>query len=257
LPLQGRRILVTRPRGQASALAALLEEQGAEAILIPTIELAPPRSWCALDAALASIRSFDWLLFTSANAVYAYVSRARALGLAPQAKRIAAIGPATAKAVQESGLAAQVDLMPPQYVAESFAEALVPHAAGAQMLLVRAAAARDLLPEALTAAGAILTIAEAYRTVVPQSSVEAFARLFRDDPPDAISFTSASTAHNLAALLEGSSLALPPGATLASIGPITSQAMRELSLNPTLEARESTIPALVAALVDYFKRLAG
>ncbi len=252
LSLQGRRILVTRASGQASALATLLEQHGAEPILIPTIELAPPRSWCALDAALASIRSFDWLLFTSANAVHAYVTRARTLGLAPQAKRIAAIGPATAKAVQQTGLAEHIDLIPPQYIAESFAAALAPHADGTSMLLVRAATARDLLPEALTAAGATLTLAEAYQTIVPQSSIEALRTLFNTHPPNAITFTSASTAQNLAALLEFASLTLPPGVTLASIGPITSQAMRELSLTPTIEAAESTIPAVVEALSRYF-----
>jgi uroporphyrinogen-III synthase len=254
-PLEDRRILVTRPRGQASALAELLEQRGATPILIPTIELAPPRSWCALDAALASIRSFDWLLFTSANAVHAYVERARTLKHAPYARRIAAIGPATAKAVQQAGLAAQVDLMPEHYVAESFAESLIPHAPGASMLLVRAAAARDLLPEALTAAGAILTLADAYQTVIPESSIAALRELLAEPTPqlDAITFTSASTAQNLAALLESADLTIPPGTTLASIGPITSQAMRDLGLTPTLEAEPSTIAALVEALTKHRK----
>ncbi len=252
-PLESRRILVTRPRGQASVLATLLAEQGAEPILIPTIELAPPRSWCALDAALASIRSFDWLLFTSANAVHAYVNRARTLNLLPQAKRIAAIGPATAKAIRETGLAPAVDLIPPYYIAESFAEALTPHAPGATMLLVRAAQARDTLPETLTAAGAQITIAEAYQTIVPQDSIQSLTTLFR--PPtalDAITFTSASTAQNLRALLDQARVSIPEGIILASIGPITSQAMRDLALTPTVEARESTIPALVEALQMHF-----
>ena len=251
LPLQGRRILVTRPRGQASALATLLVEQGAEPILIPTIELAPPRSWCALDAALASIRSFDWILFTSANAVHAYAARARTLNLLPQAKRIAAIGPATARAIRESGLAPEVDLIPEVYVAESFAQVLAPYAPGATMLLVRAAQARDTLPETLTAAGAQITIAEAYQTIVPQDSIHSLATLFR--PPtalDAITFTSASTAQNLRALLDQAHLPIPQGITLASIGPITSQAMRDLALTPTVEAAESTIQALVASIVQ-------
>jgi uroporphyrinogen-III synthase len=252
-PLQGRRILVTRPRGQASALADLLAQQGAIPILIPTIELAPPRSWCALDAALASIRSFDWLLFTSANAVQAYMDRARTLKLAPQAKRIAAIGPATAKAIQQTGLAPEVDLIPEHYVAESFAEALIPQAPGASMLLVRAAAARDTLPETLAAAGATLTLAEAYQTIIPESSITALRDLFNAGPQlDAITFTSASTAQNLAALLESAGLTLPPATTLASIGPITSQAMRDLGLSPTLEASESTILALLEALGKHF-----
>ena len=248
LPLTHRRILITRARGQASALAEQVEALGATAILIPTIEIAPPGSWCALDAALACIRSFDWLLFTSANAVEAYTHRARTLNLPPYARRIAAIGPATARAVQSAGLAAEVDLIPPQSVAESLATALLPHAAGASMLLVRAAAARDILPDTLAAAGAQITIAEAYRNVIPAESVAHLRTLFAENPPDAITFTSASTAQNLVALLEASRLVLPPGITLASIGPITSDAMRTLGLTPAVEASDATIPALVAAL---------
>jgi uroporphyrinogen-III synthase len=254
LPLANRRILITRAAGQASKLAALLEAEGAETIVIPTIEIAPPSSWCALDAALSELRSFDWLLFTSANAVQAFVERARALGVAAYPKRIAVIGPATAAAVKEDGLAADEPqlLLPERYVAESLAEALLPYAAGARMLLVRAAAARDVLPETLRAAGAYVMIAEAYRNVVPHESAGSLRALFATRPPDAITFTSASTAHNLASLLDGAGLNVPAGVALASIGPVTSQAMRELGLEPTAEAAEATLPALVSALAGYF-----
>ena len=248
--LANRRILVTRPRGQASALAAELAALGAEPILIPTIELAPPASWCALDAALASLNAFDWLLFTSANAVHAAAARARTLGITPHPRRVAVIGPATARAVEESGLTAQVDLMPPAYVAEAFAEALLPHASGASMLLIRAAEARDVLPDTLTAAGAVVTIATAYRNVVPAESVEALRTLFSSGSPglDAIMFTSASTAENLHALMLSSGLDVPAGVLLASIGPVTSAAMRGLGMEPTVEAREATIASLVEAV---------
>ena len=250
LPLTNRRILITRAKGQASALATELEALGATPILIPTIEIAPPSFYCAMDAALASIRSFDWLIFTSANAVQSFVDRARVLKLDPRAKRIAAIGSATAKAVTEAGM--RVDLVPPQAVAESLAEALTPFAADASMLLVRAAAARDVLPDALTAAGATVTIAEAYRNVIPNDSIDQLQTLFSSNPPDAITFTSASTAQNLKALLDAASLELPSAVVLASIGPITSQAMRELCIEPTVEAASATIAALVECLRDYW-----
>jgi len=250
------RILITRPRGQTSTLAQLIEAEGAIPILIPTIELVPPASWCGLDAALTALHSFDWLLFTSANAVYAFAHRARTLSLPVHPKRIAAIGPATAKAVQEA-LDRPVDLIPPKYVAESFADAMLPHAPGASMLLVRAAVARDLLPEALTAAGATVTIAEAYRNVIPTDSIAELQQLFSTNPPDVITFTSASTAQNLSALLEASSLTIPAKIVLASIGPITSGAMRELGMVPTIEATESTIPSLVAALTTHFRKPCG
>ncbi len=138
--------------------------------------------------------------------------------------------------------------MPVQYVAESLAQALLPHAPGASMLLVRAAVARDALPEALTAAGAKVIVADAYRSVIPTQSAARLQMLFSNAPPDAITFTSASTAENLKALLDAAGLALPANVILASIGPITSQAMRKLGLEPTVEAAEATIPALVEAL---------
>jgi len=247
------RILITRPRGQTSALAQLLEAEGAATILIPTIELAPPSSWCALDAALTSLRSFDWLLFTSANAVHAFAQRARTLGFAPNPRRIAVIGPATAKAVTET-LRQPVDLIPPTYVAEAFVESLLSHAPGSSMLLVRAAVARDMLPEALVVAGATVTVADAYRNVIPDGSIAKLHDLFSKNPPDAVTFTSASTAQNLAALLDAGSLKIPSQTVLASIGPITSQAMRDLGLIPSIEAEESTIPALARALEDHFQR---
>jgi len=251
LPLINRRILITRARGQASALATQLEALGATTILIPTIEIAPPSSYCALDVALITIRSFDWLIFTSANAVHAYIERARQLRLNPQAKRVAAIGPATAKEATDEGLI--VHLTPSISIAESLAEALRAHAAGAKILLVRAAVARDILPKTLTEAGAQVTIAEAYRNAIPPDSIDQLRTLFATNPPDAITFTSASTAENLVALMERAALTLPSEIVLASIGPITSQAMRDLSLNPTIEAAEATIPALVEAIANHLK----
>ncbi len=255
LPLANRRVLITRARGQASALASELAAQGAETILIPTIELRPPVSYCALDAALACLRAFDWLLFTSANAVEAFTERARQLRLSPHPKRIAVIGPATATAVRQTGLAENVDLMPARYVAEDFAEALLPHAPDAAMLLVRAAVARDVLPQTLRAAGAQVTIAEAYRNVVPTESVAMLRACFATHAhaPHAITFTSASTAVNLRSLLDSADLMLPAGVVLASIGPVTSQAMREAGFEPEVESGTATIAALVDALVRRFQ----
>ena len=253
MPLTGKRILITRTRHQASDLAMRLEELGAIPISIPTIEIVPPASFAALDAALTCLCTYDWLLFTSVNSVEAFHSRAQFLHLTQLPKQIAAIGPATLRAANAVGLA--VDLIPPQYIAESLAKALLPHAPGKTFLLPRAAEARDLLPEALSAAGAIVTVAEAYRNQTPPDSIPALSDLFSTPPnyPDAITFTSASTATNLFALLEAANLTLPPNVTLASIGPITSRTLRDLGHPPTVEADESTIPALIRALTSYFR----
>jgi len=235
-------------------LAVQLETLGAEVLLLPTIELAPPSSWSVLDASLAGLGSFDWLLFTSANAVHAFAERAyqQQVELAPQ--RIAVIGPATARAVESAGLT--VGLIPGQYVAEALAEALVPYARGKSFLLVRAEEARDVLPDALTAAGAQVTVAPAYRNLIPADAVPALQTLFdgRNPAPAAVTFTSSSTARNLMALFDAAGIALPAGIALASIGPITSATLRALGHEPTLEAGEPTVPALAQAIATYFSQ---
>lgn len=249
LPLANKRILITRPRHQASELASRLEALGAVALTIPSIEIVPPESYALLDASLAKLETYDWLVFTSANAVEAFYLR-RDSAIIP--KRIAVIGPATERAVQGIGLS--VDLIPPKYIAESLAEALTPKVSGKRILLIRAAEARDILPEALTVAGAAVTIAEAYRNRIPPESIPALQQLFASPIiyPDAITFTSASTARNLVALLEAADLALPESVILASIGPITSQALRDLGYSPQLEAAEATISALIQSLATHF-----
>jgi uroporphyrinogen-III synthase len=248
--LTNKRILITRTRHQASDLAAQLEALGATTILIPTIEIAPPNSFHALDAALTCLRTYDWLVFTSPNAVEAFHRRAQFLHLTQLPKHIAVIGPATLAAANAIGLT--IDIIPPQYIAESLAEALLPEAPGKSFLLVRAAEARDTLPQALAAAGATVTIAEAYRNQLPAESMQALQTLFASPEtyPDAITFTSASTARNLFALLEAANLPLPPNITLASIGPITSETLHDLGHPPTIEAAEPTIPALIQSLLS-------
>lgn len=249
LPLAHRRILITRAQGQASALAAELAELGAEPIVIPAIEIAPPTDDFPLRQAMADLDRFDWIVFTSANAVEVFAERLEPTRPHP---KIAVIGSATARAVEQHGLS--VALMPAKFVAESLAAALAPHANGSKILLLRAAVARDILPETLAAMGAAVTIVEAYRTVVPAESVEALSRLLAEPAtyPHAATFTSASTANNLASLLREAGLQLPKQIVRASIGPITSRAMLDLGWAPTVEARESTVPSLVEALVEYY-----
>ena len=253
MPLANRRILITRAPHQASELADRLRALGAIPILIPTIEIAQPTSFAVLDAALASIASFDVVAFTSANAVAAFHERAQVLGLTPAPSLIAVVGPATARAIKSIGLHA--DLVPPIFTAEALAEALGPEASGRQILLVLAEDAPTILRDALTSAGAHVTVAAAYRNRIPDGSLVAIASLFSDPAefPDVITFTSASTAGNLIALLKAAGLALPASVTRASIGPITSRALRDLGLPPHIEAAESTIPALVTALAARFR----
>lgn len=251
-PLAGKRILVTRAPHQASELMDRLRALGAEPILIPTIEIAPPASYAALDDAITQITGFDLVAFTSANAVTALADRARHLGLTQKPKRIAAVGPSTAKALETIGLRA--DVVPAVFTAESLGETLHSEATGRSILLVLAEDVPPTLRNALTVAGARVTVAAAYSNRIPAGSLSAVRELFANamNWPDAITFTSASTARNLAALLEAAAISLPNGIVRASIGPITSRALAELGLSPQIEAPESTIAALAEAIVACF-----
>jgi uroporphyrinogen-III synthase len=255
------RVLITRSPHQASALADTLRAHGIDPILIPTIELAPPTTFAPLVEALTQLAHFHWLLFTSANAVEFFAKCLPSSGpwaLSPVPCRIAAIGPATATALELIGI--KPSLIPPNAVAESLAEALLPHALQSDgtpthCLLIRAEEARDHLPDTLRAAGAEVTIAPAYRTIIPAASIPAIQTLFATSAtyPDAITFTSSSTATNLIALLQAANLTLPPEILRVSIGPITSQTLREHNLPPHGEASEPSTASLAEKLVEMLR----
>jgi uroporphyrinogen-III synthase len=252
------RILITRTRHQASALADRLEALGAETVVLPTIELAPPSSYHDLDAAIEALsdpgHDIDWLIFTSGNAVNAFHERCCHKGIEVHPRRIAVIGPATLKEVEEAAikpLSGPV-LMPGKYTAEDLAAEILSSVGPPpkNFLLIRAQEARDVIPTALETAGHSVTIAPAYRNIIPSGTIPALQRLFAlpDSYPEIITFTSSSTARNLLALLDSAGIILPPGIILASIGPITSATLRELGHEPTMEASEPTIDSLVSAI---------
>jgi uroporphyrinogen-III synthase len=254
MALAGRRILVTRAAQQASTLVDLLQARGAEPIVVPSIEIVPPASFAPMDEALTNLSSFDWLIFTSANAVPVFAERASAAALQTAASmRIAVIGAATGRALEPLGLAAAC--IPPHAVAESLAAALLPHALNAhgkptRMLLLCAAEPREHLAETLRQAGAELTVAAAYRTQLPPSSVDLLRHALRPEsrPIDAATFTSASTVRNLHALLEAAQRELPNNLCRVSIGPVTTLALQEHGWPPHAEASHADIPSLIAAL---------
>ena len=258
-PLAGKRVLVTRAKHQASQFAAELEALGANVILVPAIEIAPPDSFAGLDGCIARLGDFDWLVFTSANGVRVFAERAGVCGLDLRQKTphaaVAAIGPSTARAAEDAGL--KVDLVPDQYVAEGLVEALrssTKEMPGARVLVAGAKVTRDIVPDALRELGADVEVAEAYQTIVPQESVEALQSLLLGpaDPLDAVTFTSSSTAKNFFALLAASGCSLAPEIAMASIGPITSQTLRELGREPNVEATEATVAGLALAIANYF-----
>jgi uroporphyrinogen-III synthase len=253
-PLTGRRIVVTRATRQSGGLRERLEQQGAEVLLLPTIEIAPPKSYEPLDGALRRAHDFAWLVVTSANAVRAIGERIRELALTVESLRhlrCAAVGPATADALRGLGLA--VDVMPERYIGEALAAGLADCARGQRVLLVRAAVARDAVPEVLTSAGAAVTVVDAYRTMLPADAAERAKAIFgAGSLPDAVVFTSGSTVTHLLGVLRDAGLAFPPQVACVSIGPVTSAVLRESGLTVSAEAETASLGALVDACVQLF-----
>ena len=289
--LSGIRVLVGRAKHQAGALSAELRKRGAEVLEIPFIEIRKPKSFQPLDAALKSLDTYDWLILTSVNGVEAMWARmekvreghdlSRAVPM-PKPKsaltaeglrlRIAAIGPATRKAIEQRGM--KVDVVPKEYVAESVVRSLKNKVKGKRVLLVRAKVARDVIPRELRKAGAHVDVVEAYETVVPKSSRTLLRAALKKSKtrPHVVTFTSSSTVRNFVELLgslrafqslqasrgrgplrlalrAGPSHMELEGIRMASIGPVTSATLRELGLPVDIAAKEFTIPGLVKAIV--------
>lgn len=256
-PLAGRRIVVTRARAQAGGLAVRIEELGGEVIEFPTIEIQPPASYAALDAAIAKIADYDWLIFTSVNGVEQFFARFERAGRSfaeLQSKRVAAIGPLTAQRLKAAG--AQSCLVPEQYQAEGILKALRPEELrGRRVLIPRAAQAREILPETLRRWGAVVDVVEAYRTAIPTADVARLAGLLQAGEVDMITFTSSSTVSNFVKLFGGRKLLELLGDTaIGCIGPITKATVEELGGEADAVSAEFTTSGLVGAVVDYFQR---
>ena len=254
-PLTGRVVLVTRAREQAGAFAELLEAAGARVLLVPTIAIEPPHSWAQLDAALAG--DFRWVVFTSVNGVAMVRRRVAATGRGRdllERARLAAIGPATAGALGDWGLAAEV--VPGEYVAEGLIRCLPPLVArGETVLLPRAAETRDVLVRELSALGAHVTEVAAYRTRAASEQAGALRGALADGRVDVVTFTSSSTVRHFAALFPGEDLpALLRGVAVACIGPVTRATAAALGLETRIVPQEYTIPALTQAIVDHYVR---
>jgi len=253
-PLKGVRVLVGRARHQAGALSSALRKLGAQVIEIPFIEIRKPRSLKPLDLALKNLGSYDWLILTSVNGVEAMWARLTQLRLGEgelSALRIAAIGPATKKTIEQRGL--KVDVVPKEYVAESVVRSLKGRVKGKRVLLVRAKVARDVIPRELRRAGAHVDVVEAYETVVPQTSRRRLQAALKNPKrrPHVVTFTSSSTVRNFVELLGGRKLpASLDGVLMSSIGPVTSATLREFKLPVSISAKEFTIPGLVEAIVS-------
>jgi len=255
--LEGKRIVVTRAEEQASGLVDQLRALGAEPIVCPAIAFAPPADFAPLDAAIAGLGQYDWLIVTSANGVRTLLDRIADRGLSAAALarlKIGAIGPATADALAARGL--QAGFLPSAYVAEAIL-AEIGDVAGQRILLPRADIAREALVVGLRAKGATVDEIAAYRTV-PGPGARDLAERLRAQALDAITFTSSSTVRYLLDGLEQAGIDRAEARTLLNetaivcIGPITAATASEQGLRVDAVAQEYTAEGVVGALVEWF-----
>ncbi len=255
-PLFGRRVVVTRARAQAGELSVELERLGAEVYEFPTIEIRAPEDFGPLDTAIGELDSFGWLVFTSVNGVEAFLGRLRHHGLdlraVPRRAKVAAIGPATARKIEEVGL--RVDVVPEEYRAEALIEVLEASSlAGERVLIPRAKVAREILPEKLREAGAQVVVAPAYESAPSSEGREELARRLEAGEVDCVTFTASSTVENFVGAFGAEEASrLLSGTRVACIGPITAETARGHGLGVDAEAKEYTMAGLVEAVTDLF-----
>jgi uroporphyrinogen III methyltransferase / synthase len=252
-PLSGKRVVVPRAVDQARDTASALRERGAVPVVRPMIELTPPPDAQAFAAAVAGMGSYDWILFTSGNAVEqvrAELTRsgkdARAFGAA----RVGVVGPKTADALATLGIKA--DLVAQDFVGEGLASALLAVGPLGRVLLLRALVARDALPDALRAGGAHVDVVTAYENRPLHASGAELAEQVRSGEVDAILFTSSSTVTSTLEALGPDGRELLSGVVVASIGPVTTRALAAAGLTPTVQAPVYTVEGLLDALEQHF-----
>ena len=262
-PLGGRTVMITRARAQAAEFAALLESSGARVVACPTIEIVAPESYALLDEAIENLFGYDWLVFTSANAVEHFLRRLAALGREVgelDSLRVCAVGEATAERLVAAHV--HVDVVPQKFQAEGVFDALETYLGGRgqfeglNFLLPRAAVARDFLPRALEGAGARVDAVPAYRTVRPETTDRARVEaLLVGGGVDCVTFTSSSTVHNFAQLFDTRDLrGLLAGVRVACIGEVTAQTAAEYGLRTDIRPAEATAPALARAVAEFYAR---
>jgi uroporphyrinogen III methyltransferase/synthase len=256
-PLFGKRVVVTRSRGQASAFAEMLIDRGATTIEFPTIDVVPPATWAELDHAIDAIESYQWVIFTSANAVRFFFERLRGRGMdirLLKGVKICAVGPKTAESIEQHGLRA--DLIPAEFKAEGVLAALGgTNVKGQKFLIPRAKKAREIIPDRLRELGAEVTVATAYENVKPTSDADRVRKLFQEKKIAAVTFTSSSTVHNFIEIIgQKEYKSLLDGVVVACIGPVTAKTAEEYGMRTDIMPNEYTIPAFVDAMVDFFKK---
>jgi len=257
-PLAGKRIVVTRAPEQSGELISSLERMGAQVLLLPMVRFAAPEDWASVDAAIGHLAEFDWILFTSQNAVRFFALRQREIGaktalLASRKPQVAVVGPATLEAATQEGF--HVDHAAQNHTGEALARELVESIGNRSVLLPRSDQADDRLPNALRESGARVTEVIAYRTAASDKVDAAILGRLQSSGVDAIVFASPSAFHNLCDLMPAADLAkLSERVQFAAIGPTTARALRESGVRVEIEANESSSAVLADAIAKHYQR---
>ena len=237
------RVVVTRARHQSEGLAAAFARAGAAVELLPLLEVVPPADPRPLERAAAELVMYDWAVFTSANAVEAFLPLA---GPLPPLLKTAAVGPATAGALRARGI--EPHLTAGRSDAEGLAAELAPQVAGKRALLPQAADARPALLAGLTAAGAEAVPVIAYDKRLPPDAPRRAAELFATPPLGWVTFTSPRIVRHFAELFGTDWERRRGELRAASIGPVTSAELRRFGVEPAAEARQPSDEEMVAAV---------
>ncbi len=254
-PLSGKRVVIPRAVEQARDTAAALRERGAQPVILPMIEIAPAPDAARLSRAAAEMLRYDWVLFTSANAVELLrleLTRVGADARAFGAAKVGVVGPKTADALLRLGIKA--DVVAQEFVGEGLAQAVLAAGVPRRVLLLRAAAARDVLPDALRAQGSEVDVVVAYENKPLKSSGAELSQRIEAATADAILFTSSSTVSSTLDALGPNGCDLLSRIALCSIGPVTTRALESVGLTPTLQASVYTVEGLLDALEAHYQR---
>ena len=250
--LEGKRVVITRPRLQADTMARGLRQHGATVILFPTIEIVPTTDTTPIDRAIDGLQDFDWIVFTSANGVSVFAERIeqRTHQLAFGDARIAAIGPATAEELERRGT--KPHFVPSEFVADRIPEGMG-NVAGMRVLLPTAARARKDLARELADRGAMVNDLAIYDTAAPEVDAKEMQELKRG--VHVVTFTSSSSVERFMEITGARAPHILNNAVIACIGPITAKTADELGLQVGLVAERHTTDGIIEALVAYFADL--
>jgi uroporphyrinogen III methyltransferase/synthase len=254
MELRGKNILITRASAQAEDLRAGLEKAGAHVLECPAIEIVPVDDWGAVDRAIANLHSYDWLVFTSANAVELFMRRVRAQGIACRVP-IAAVGTATGARLSQWDLSPA--LVPRTFRSEALLDLFPVNLAGCRILIPRAETAREVLPEELRRRGAIVDVVPVYRTVKSSAGLENLRAIFANERVDAVVFTSPSAVRFFSEALGSGLTSALAAIPIAVIGPVAEEAVALAGLKASICPQRATIPDLIGAIREHFSRSGG